>query len=452
MTLSTDWLEEAFFDEPDPDSVDGGNTSHGLLWHGVSPRWGHSMHPMCSYHGMFPAKLAHFFIQRYSEVGDLVLDPFSGRGTTALQARVEGRRSLSNDLNPLAYVLTRAKADPPTWSAVNKFVSRVERSYRAAKGEPDVPPDIEMLFHPSTLRQIVHVRDRLLSRPLTDWSNEEAMVAGAIAGILHGRHRADGSSAYLSISMPNTFSMAPSYVRKFIRENKLVQPDQNVFECLRDKLARLYSDAVDGQAGWVFNQDASALLNSRAIRPGSVDLIVTSPPYLRVVNYGTSNWIRLWFLGLDEVSRNSGAGRASLDSQLDHGHGYDSYRTFMLRTFKAARRVLRRDGVAVFVIGDVAAPGGPSLALARQIWMDVGAETGLRLVELIEDELPSHNKVSRIWGETKGRATDRDCVLVLAREDGHPAPRSSEVAWDEPYKDGGPDAAHARLRQLRQGF
>ena len=40
-----------------------------------------------------------------------------------------------------------------------------------------------------------------------------------------------------------------------------------------------------------------------------VDLIVTSPPYLQVVNYGTANWIRLWLMGLDEVGRESGAGR-----------------------------------------------------------------------------------------------------------------------------------------------
>src|SRR5207245_2252521 len=115
---------------------------------------------------------------------------------------------------------------------------------------------------------------------------------------------------------------------------------------------------------------------------------------------------------------------------------------------KATRRVLRRNGVAVFVIGDVARPGGPSLALARQLWDDVGSQSGLRLIELIEDHLPRQNKVSRIWGETRGHATDRDCVLVLARADGEPEHLSGEVEWDEPYKDGGPDAAHARLQAL----
>ena len=166
MTMSShDWSEHAFFDMPDRDSLDGGTTSAGALWHSISPRWGHSLHTMCSYHGMFPAKVAHYFIQRYSTPGDLVLDPFSGRGTVPLQARVEGRRTVSNDLNPLAYVLSQAKANPPTWSGADTFLRRLETSYRRADhAEPDAPEDIRMLYHPNTLRQICYLRDYLLCK------------------------------------------------------------------------------------------------------------------------------------------------------------------------------------------------------------------------------------------------------------------------------------------------
>jgi site-specific DNA-methyltransferase (adenine-specific) len=443
-----DWLEDAFFEDPEEDSVDGGTTNRGLLWHAVSPRWGHSMHTMCSYHGMFPAKLVHYFVQRYTRPGDLVLDPFSGRGTTTLQARVEGRRTRSNDLNPLAYVLSRAKAAPPTWPAVMDLVGELDRSYRSrSQPEADLPADIAMLYHPNTAKQLVHLRSYLFKRTMSTWSREEFMIAGAMAGILHGAHRSDGSSQYLSISMPNTFSMSPTYVRKYIKAKRLVQPDQNVFDCLRDKLARLYLDALPGEAGTVTNQDAAALLARRRIEPGGLDLVLTSPPYLRVMNYGTSNWIRLWWLNWDEVARNAGTGRRKLDAKLDHQHNYESYRDFMLRTFKGVARVLSRTGVAVFVIGDVATPGRPSLDLASQVWADIGAQTGLRLVDLIDDSLPTHNKVSRIWGDTKGQATDRDRVLVLAH--GEPATDNAAIDWDEPYRDGGADAAHAQLRQAR---
>src|SRR5678816_1829661 len=81
-------------------------------WKGQPRLWGHSLHPMCSYLASFPAALAHAFIARYSRSGDVVLDPFSGRGTTPLQACAEGRIGIGNDLNPLAHLLTASKVEP----------------------------------------------------------------------------------------------------------------------------------------------------------------------------------------------------------------------------------------------------------------------------------------------------------------------------------------------------
>jgi hypothetical protein len=441
------WDDEAFFETPAAVSLDGGTTNVGPLWHAVSPRWGHSAHAMCSYQGMFPAKLVHYFVQRYSRPGDLVVDPFSGRGTTVLQARVEGRRTIGNDLNPLAFVLSRAKAKPPEWTRILKFVDEMEKAYRRPSDKDlDFADEIQMLFHENTLAQLAFLRTRLLSKPITKWSSEEAMVAACIAGILHGSFRNDGTSAYLSISMPNTFSLAPAYVKKFIREKKLVKLDQNVFDRLREKIARQYLDSMVGPAGVVHNRDAIAFLGRKELKE-QVDLLITSPPYMRVVNYGTSNWIRLWWLGLDGVGRNAGVGRKSLDAELDHGHLYQPYRDFILRVLTGIRQALKPTGVAAVVIGDVATPDRPSIALAHQLWEEIGAQTGLKLVEFIEDDLPANNKVSRMFGETRGQATERDCVLVLARDDGRPSVYDGEIDWSEPYKDGGPDAAHAILRR-----
>ena len=450
----SDWQSDAFFDTPARGSVDGGTTSAGDLWHSVSPRWGHALHTMCSYHGMFPAKVAHHFIERYSMPGDTVLDPFSGRGTTALQARVDGRRAICNDLNPLAYVLSRAKINPPSWESAQSFLRDLEKSYGTTKhDEPNVSADIRMLYHDNTLKQICFVRKRLLSKPLTEWSREELMIGGALAGIMHGAWRRDDTSQYLSISMPNTFSMSPTYVEKYIRENGLKKIDQNVFNCLRNKLARLYVDDISGKVGHAYHSDASKLLTGRSIAPQSVELVVTSPPYLQVVNYGTSNWIRLWLMGVDEVGREGGVGRKRLNDSLDHRHTYSTYWDFMLRTILGIQRVLKRDGVAVIVIGDVKDPEKEeALSLAAQMWEDIREQTELRLIEIVEDDLPVQNKVSRIWGDTKGQATSRDCALVLAHRDGHPDLSRSEINWDEPYKDGGPDAAHDRLKIARLGI
>ena len=186
---AADWFEHAFFDTPERDSVDGGTTSTGPLWHGVSVRWGHSMQTMCSYHGMFPAKVAHYFIQRYSRPGDIVLDPFSGRGTVPLQARAEGRVAICNDLNPLAYVLSRAKIDPPPWDGVQDFLTGLEKDYKRSRaGEPRCT-----CRHPHALSPEHAAADLLRPRTPAQQAHH-----GLVAGRAHDRRCAGGHYAWIA--------------------------------------------------------------------------------------------------------------------------------------------------------------------------------------------------------------------------------------------------------------
>ncbi|NOQ50341.1 MAG: hypothetical protein GQ557_01580, partial [Mycoplasmataceae bacterium] len=66
-------------------------------------------HAISSYLAMFPKETPSKYIEQYSNEGDLIYDPFSGRGTTLLEARVLNRTAIGNDLNPLAYVISRTR-------------------------------------------------------------------------------------------------------------------------------------------------------------------------------------------------------------------------------------------------------------------------------------------------------------------------------------------------------
>jgi len=208
-------------------------------WKDQPRLWGHAYHPMCSYLASFPAALAHAFVARYTRPGDVVLDPFSGRGTTALQACAEGRIGVGNDLNPLAFVLTAAKLDPPTgretaarladlriaWSLESAAwlelagavaggfpagVPAAGAGAAATAGREPVPAEVALAFHPVTLGQLLFVRSRL---DLAD--RADRFFAAALAGILHGSEPAN-----LSEVMPNTFSMAPRYVRDYVERTR----------------------------------------------------------------------------------------------------------------------------------------------------------------------------------------------------------------------------------------
>src|SRR5207244_4543779 len=87
-------------------------------WHVAPRRWGHPLHSLCSYLAMFPPTIPHVFVEWLTKPGDTVYDPFSGRGTTALEACLMGRVGMGSDANPLAWLLTAAKVDPPSRTAL----------------------------------------------------------------------------------------------------------------------------------------------------------------------------------------------------------------------------------------------------------------------------------------------------------------------------------------------
>ena len=425
-------------------------------WKEQQRLWGHSFHPMCSYLASFPAALAHAFIARYSRRGDVVLDPFSGRGTTPLQASAEGRIGVGNDLNPFAHLLTASKVEPASpaeartrlaalrlawagdsaaWLALAERVQAVPDALvpnagsRAAApdGVEPVPAEVALAFHPRTLAQLLLVRTSLdLDRPT------DRFLAAAITGILHGK-----SASYLSEIMPNTFSMAPRYVRDFAARTGFSSPERKVFDCLELKLARLYRQAPPPMSGIAMLGDARdvatrarAELRARGL-PDRARLVVTSPPYLRVVKYGYYNWLRTWFLGFDAKA---------IDATLDDAHHREPYLAFLRDVLADLRSALTDDAVVVLVVGDVEFDRGRpirgAIGLAERVWETAAEPEGYRLAGVALDDVAAHRKMTKLWGDEAGRATKTDRILVLgATEAGRRraiAGAATPVDWEWP--------------------
>lgn len=387
-------------------------TSAGLPWSTVSQRWGHPWHSMCSYLGAFPAALARSFITMLTDEGDLVLDPFSGRGTTLLEARLTGRVPLASDLNPIAVALTRAKNANVTLEAVQVRISELEDGYDALLYGPEAqvqPDQIHLIFHPRTLAQLCYLRRRL-HEPKQD---TDAFLVGAVLGIMHGAERKDGSSAYASISMPNTFSMSPDYVRRFVASNRLQRADRDVFQLLRERVQWLFRDDVGlSHPGSVARADARRLSEVEAFShaAGRVRLVLTSPPYLDVVNYARQNWIRTWFLREDpeDISQD-------LDDNLTLG-AWTELATDMIRQLQ---HFLANDGVGVFVIGDVAKSSRTVVSLAREFLRLLYHDGSFQYIGCLSDRLQSEAKTTRIWKDTRGKATAVDRVVIVANQMPH---------------------------------
>lgn len=365
-------------------------------WKNLPKNMNNRLHTVCSYMAMYPPTLPNHFIEKYSKEGDVVLDSFSGRGTTVLEACLMNRIGIGNDLNPLAFVLTKTKSNVPKKSRIISRINELEKKY-ASIAEIDVKNEeerIRMIFSDYTLKQLVFLKKNL------DWgkSNIDAFITSLLLGILHGK-----SDGYLSLSMPNTFSMSPNYVKNFIAEHGLTKPKRNAFDLLKRKLERCYQRPL--QRGKAYRQDAR---NISRVKDDSVDLIVTSPPYTKVIRYGQFNWIRLWLL--DENGR-------EVDKDLFFSQSIPKYCDFMSDVLRDMKRVLKGGAKAVLVIGDVKQRETEKIEnLAQIVWERCAQPLGFKLVEpIIADEIGDSTKVSKIWGQKKGKATKIDRVLILEK-------------------------------------
>jgi hypothetical protein len=118
----------------------------------------HSLHEV-SYRACFKPQLPRFFIDRFTRPNDLVYDPFMGRGTTVIEAALAGRMPAGCDINPLSAMLAQPRLAPPTEDDVARRLSAIDLSRTAS-----YPRELEVFYHPETLREICALRDYLLLR------------------------------------------------------------------------------------------------------------------------------------------------------------------------------------------------------------------------------------------------------------------------------------------------
>jgi hypothetical protein len=376
-------------------------------WSRLSAREFDSWHSMCSYLGAFPPPLANYFVKYFSNEGDLVMDPFSGRGTTLLEARTLNRKSIASDLNPIAFALTEAKNYNLTKDEVFQRIQTLESKYDNALYQPEAAAqsdEIHLIFHPRTLAQLCYLRRKLLKSELP----VDKFIIGVTLGILHGGERQNGTSGYASIDMPNTFSMSPEYVRRFVQTKQLNRIFHDVFELLREKTDRLYKKHKElGQSGFVFNADVKILSKIEQLSEyhKKVNLILTSPPYLGIVNYAKQNWIRSWFLDQNT---------SSISKQLDDDLTLTDWILFSRNYVEQLKEFMDKEGIAVFVIGDVAKSKTSIIPLAREFCLMIKEKKLFNNVWCINDTIEDTDKTTRIWGDTKGSATATDRIVILS--------------------------------------
>ena len=360
-------------------------------------RAAHSLHEV-SYRACFKPQLPRFFAERLTRAGDTIYDPFMGRGTTLLEAALLARVPIGCDINPLSKVLVGPRLLPPGLDAVRQRLSNIDW---AASGE--FPEDLLTFYHPDTLREIRALKAYLLKKleqgPLDT-------VDGWIRMVAINRLTGHSPGFFSVYTLPPNQAVSVSAQRKINADRHQVPPRRSVPKLVLAKSRSLLSDCdeetrrVLGNIHERFTLLTGPASRTPAIKSSSVDLIVTSPPFLDVVNYAGDNWLRCWFCGIDPA-----------EVELTILKKIEDWRSAMAQVFLELARVLKPGGHVAFEVGEVRSG---RVRLEEHV-IPCGVHAGLDPV-LVLINSQAFTKTAACWGVDNNRKGTNTNRIVLFRK------------------------------------
>jgi len=351
-----------------------------------------------SYRACFKPQLPRFFIERLTRPGDVVYDPFMGRGTTPVEAALLGRVPFGCDINPLSGVLVRPRLFPPTLEDVAARLETIDLS-----GFDEFPEDLLVFYHRETLGEIAALKKYLLQR----------RQSGALDRVdewicLLALNRLTGhSSGFFSVyTLPPNQAVSVKSQQRINAQRHQTPPRRDVRKIILKKTRTLLRDLDEAVRRNLSMVAPKALLltqlaaHTPEIADESVALAVTSPPFLDVVDYATDNWLRCWFLGLDAKSV-----ALTVPSKLG------LWQAAMTEVFRELRRVLKRGGHVAFEVGEVHAGKTRLEEAVLPCGLDAGLEPQL---VLINDQ--KFTKTANCWGvDNMAKGTNTNRIVVFRK-------------------------------------
>lgn len=372
---------------------------HGEFWT-ASQRQGHSLHEI-SYRACYKPELPGLFIRALTQPGEAVHDPFGGRGTTALEAALQGRQPLSNDVNPLSAMLLGPRLCPPDPAEVE---ARLEQIPRQAEGAAEL--DLSMFFHPGTESEL---------RALRAWfrRREEAGIFDGVDAWLRmvALNRLTGHSAgFFSVySLPPNQAVSARKQAELNAKRNQVPAYRDTHALILKKtrsLLRSFTGADDLARLREMGRNSRLFTGSADHTPGlpeaSADLVVTSPPFLDVVQYHRDNWMRNWFAGVDE---------AHLEAAFIYERRVEAWCERMGRVFREQHRILRPGGAFVIEVGEVK----KGTLRMEELLLPLGDAAGFR-PEVILVNTQAFTKTAHIWGVTNNTTGTNSQRMVVFRK------------------------------------
>ncbi len=328
-----------------------------------------STHYLTHGYHRYPAKfvpnLVKKLIEQYTTTSDLVVDIFAGCGTTLVESKVHGRRSIGVDINPVARIITRAKITPiePDLLSVRReaFLERLKQYDASQKYYRKMHARIDYWFRENEKNKIAFLHKKI--RLVRDESLRDFYLC-ALSNILKPCSRWLQSGTKPQIDPLRDENIADPFSR-FEQQTKHMERQNRKFH------EELKNSRFMGTSCQIRKGDARAT----GIRKESVGAVITSPPYVTSYEYADIHQLTgYWFDFIDELPEfrkqfigtfYSGKKEPKIATPIAK-HIVDSLRpksgkfsrelanyfNDMARVAKEMHRILKPGGVACMVVGN----------------------------------------------------------------------------------------------------
>lgn len=368
----------------------------------------------------YPAKflpnLVKKLIEEYTKPDDTIVDMFAGCGTTLVEAKLHGRKSIGVDINPVAELIARVKTNPIVPSKLQDKFDNLVDGFGQFNSDNykniDVHERLDYWFVPENKNKII-----FLNKEISRIKNAEIMAFFQVSL----SHILKNCSRWLQSSTKPQIDPKKPIVDPFaafiFHSKQMIKKNAEFYEYLEEK------DFLDVQCE-IKLKDA----RKTSIPKNSVGAIITSPPYVTSYEYAdihqlTAYWynyittladFRQNFIGTFYSLNENIECNSEIAQKIVNGVFKKDARTAkeianyfkdMQSVIMEMYRILRDNGYVCIVIGNTTFRDVK--IKSTEVFVDLLNKSGFKVVNIIKRSIP-HKLIPTIRDKATGKFAKMD--------------------------------------------